>query len=96
MLSLDYRKVSFKLSLIGSDSVVKSFNELMQHFYNQSNGDQIPEPFQLRIMMSLLGAFLLEIRKSMGNETTKIDNWGMLEWFMKDARKMREGTYLNS
>ncbi len=67
-----------------------------QHFYNQSNGDQIPEPFQLRIMMSILGAFLLEIRKSMGNETTKIDNWGMLEWFMKDARKMREGTYLNS
>lgn len=26
MLTLDYRKVSFKLSLVGSDAVVKSFN----------------------------------------------------------------------
>ena len=93
MLSLDYRKVSFKLSLIGSDSVVNSFNDLMQHFYNQADDGQTPSPEQLRTMMSLLGSFLLEIRRSMGNETTKIDNWGMLEWFMTDARKMRNGIY---
>lgn len=94
MLSLDYRKVSFKLSLIGSDSVVSSFNDLMQHFYNKADNSQPPSSNQLRTMMSLLGSFLLEIRKSMGNETTKIDNWGMLEWFMTDARKMRDGTYI--
>ena len=41
-------------------------------------------------MMSLLGTFLLEIRKSMGNETTALDNWDMLEWFLKDARRFRE------
>lgn len=93
MLSLDYRKISFKLSLIGSDSVVSSFNDLMQHFYNQTDDGQTPSNIQLRTMMSLLGSFLLEIRKSMGNETTKIDNWGMLEWFMTDARRMRNGTY---
>lgn len=93
MLSLDYRKVSFKLSLIGSDSVVNSFNDLMQHSYNQADDGHTPSSAQLRTMMSLLGSFLLEIRKSMGNETTKIDNWGMLEWFMTDARKMRNGTY---
>jgi hypothetical protein len=40
-------------------------------------------------MMSLLGAFLLEIRRGMGNETTKLDNWDMLEWFLTDARKYR-------
>lgn len=94
MLSLDYRKTSFKLSLIGSDSVVSSFNNLMQHFYNQADDGQTPSNSQLKTMMSLLGSFLLEIRKSMGNETTKIDNWGMLEWFMTDARKMRDGTYV--
>lgn len=93
MLSLDYRKTSFKLSLIGSDSVVSSFNNLMQHFYNQEDNNQTLSNNQLKTMMSLLGTFLLEIRKSMGNETTKIDNWGMLEWFMTDARKMRDGTY---
>ena len=93
MLSLAYRKVSFKLSLIGSDSVVCSFNNLMQYFYSKSNETQQPTNDQLKEMMSLLGCFLLEIRKSMGNETTQLDNWGMLEWFMTDARKMRSGAY---
>lgn len=91
MLSLDYRKVSFKLSLIGSDDVVKSFNNLMQYFYNQSGDGQSPDMNKLREMMSLLGTFLLEIRRSMGNEATKIDNWGMLEWFLTDARKLKSG-----
>ena len=91
MLSLDYRKVSFKLSLIGSDDVVRSFNNLMQYSYNQSGDRQNPEAGKLREMMSLLGTFLLEIRKSMGNEATKIDNWGMLEWFLTDARKLKSG-----
>jgi len=89
MLSLDYRKVSFKLSLIGSDSVLVSFNNLMQHFYNQKNDGQNLSSEQIKKMMYLLGSFLLEIRKSMGNETTKVDNWGMLEWFITDARSMR-------
>ena len=30
MLSLEYRKTSFGLSLIGSDSVVLAYNDLMQ------------------------------------------------------------------
>jgi|CXWL01.1.fsa_nt_gi hypothetical protein len=91
MLSLNYRKVSFKLSLIGSDDVVKSFNNLMQYFYNQSGDGQNPDMSKLREIMSLLGTFLLEIRRSMGNEATKIDNWGMLEWFLTDARKLKSG-----
>lgn len=94
ILSLDYRKVSFKLSLIGSDSVVSSFNDLMQHSYHQNNDDQNSALNNSRKMMSLLGTFLLEIRKNMGNETTKIDNWGMLEWFIIDAKKMRDGTFV--
>jgi hypothetical protein len=93
MLSLDYRKSSFKLSLLGSDPVVTSFNDLMQHFYSQPDQSHVPSDQQLKKMMSLLGAFLLEIRKSMGNEATKIDNWGMLEWFMTDARKLRESEH---
>lgn len=35
MLSLDYRKVSFKLSLIGSDPVVSSFNDLRQYMLQE-------------------------------------------------------------
>ncbi|MDN5107116.1 hypothetical protein PJV93_08085 [Aliarcobacter butzleri] len=67
MLSIDYRKVSFKLFLLGSDSVESSFNDLMQYFYNQANNSIPPSLDQFRTMMSLLGAFLLKIRKSMEN-----------------------------
>ena len=35
-------------------------------------------------ILNLLGNFLLEIRRSMGNDSTKINNWGMLKWFIKD------------
>lgn len=90
MLSLEYRQASSKLSLMGSDNVVSAFNALMQYFYNQADqaGGE-PSLDKLKDMMCLLGKFLLEIRKSMGNETTKLDHWSMLEWFLTDARKMR-------
>lgn len=88
VLSLDYRKTSFKLSLIGSDSVVIAFNNLFQHFYNLAESE-VEEDINTAIMLKLLGNFLLEIRRSMGNETTSIDNWGMIEWFITDAREYR-------
>lgn len=86
MLSLEYRKYGFKLSLVGADSVVIAYNELMQFFYNQKE-IAAPTEDNLKEMMRLLGIFLLEIRRSMGNEATCLSNWQMLEWFMKDARK---------
>lgn len=88
MLSLEYRKLAFKLSLVGSDQVVLAYNELMQFFYSQ--GDTPAAEPGLKAMMALLGTFLLAIRRSMGNEFTKVTNWQMLEWFMKDVRKWRE------
>ena len=39
--------------------------------------------------MDLLGKFLLEIRKSMGNEATKLGNWDMLAWLLTDIKKYR-------
>lgn len=93
MLTIEYRKDSFKLSLMGSDEVVIAFNNLMQYFFSQKNHQGETSDDQLKSMLALLGDFLLEIRRSTGNEHTKIDNWGMLEWFMTDARQMRNGTY---
>lgn len=89
LLSLDYREQGFRMSLVGSDSVVKSYNDLMQYFY--SRGDQVGSATEsdIKEMMALLGHFLLQIRKSMGNESTTLDNWDMLEWFLTDARKYR-------
>lgn len=91
MLSLEYKEQAFKLSLVGSDEVVKSYNNLMQYFFSIGNNESELENVDPKIMMSLLGDFLLEIRKSMGNKVTKLDNWDMLEWFLTDARKYRKG-----
>ncbi len=68
---------------MGSDGVVKAYNELMQHFYRQ--GDESTKAPDHQHTMNLLGGFLLEIRKSMGNESTKLDYLQMLEWFITES-----------
>lgn len=87
ILSLEYKKTGFKLSLIGSDEVVQACNGLMQYIYHLVPG-QVSIELSLRLM-KLLGDLLLEIRKSVGNENTKLDNLGMLEWFISDIEKYR-------
>lgn len=88
MLSLEYRRQGFKMSLMGSDSVVKSYNNLMQYFYNHSETEDQSDSSSLKEILRLLGEFLLEIRKSMGNETSKLTAQDMLEWWMKDIRNI--------
>ena len=84
--SMDYRKTSFFLTLIGSDGVVNAHKNLFQYVY-KSEGNIDPSNVLL-----LLGNFLLEIRKSMGNESTAIDQLGMLEWFITDIDRVKKQT----
>lgn len=88
LLSLEYRKVASKLTLVADDEVVLAYNDLMQFFFNQGE-EASPSDTNLKLMLEYLGKFLLRIRKSMGNETTKLDHWQMLEWFMTDIRKIK-------
>ncbi len=93
MQSLAYKQTVFKLSLMGSDDVVRALNNLMQFFYagklNQQQND--PDKFQkeqnTKEFMSLLGKMLLEIRKSVGNESSKLHHFEMLEFLITDVRK---------
>ena len=90
MLSLDYRKQGFRLSLVGSDGVVSAYNDLMQHSYSLAPGEGGANPsVEPSTMLSLLGNLLLEIRRGVGNESTQLDHWQMLEWFLTDARGLR-------
>jgi hypothetical protein len=91
MLSLEYRRRGFQMSLMGSDEVVRSYNELLQYFYDRAEEPSNPSSDVLVEMLELLGNFLLEIRRSMGNEDTKLEAWDMIEWWMADARKLRGG-----
>jgi hypothetical protein len=89
MLTVDYRKVGFKLSLLADDSVVRSYNQLMQFFYQaEENTDELE--IKTSHWIKLLADLLLEIRKSMGNQTTELSNWEMLEWFMTDIKTIKE------
>lgn len=89
LLSLEYREKAFQMSLVGSDAVVKAYNDLMQYFYSRPPGADGKTTVEPREIMALLGRFLLAVRRSMGNEATKLDHWDMLEWFLTDARKYR-------
>ncbi|MCG3198813.1 MAG: hypothetical protein HUU16_14750 [Candidatus Omnitrophica bacterium] len=89
LLSLEYRSQGFRLSLFGSDEVVRSFNDLMQYFFQRGDQTQSYREENVREIMSLLSRLLLEIRRLVGNESTKLDSWDMLEWFLSDARKFR-------
>lgn len=86
--SLSYRQHAFRMSLVGDDRVVKAYNKLMQHFF-QTDPEQGSELKHVKTVVALLGTFLLEVRRSMGNEETKLDNWEMLEWFLTDVAQYK-------
>jgi hypothetical protein len=88
MLSVEYRKIGFKLSLVANDAVVRAYNKLMQFFYHEDTDSRTLEEKTCQ-WIALMGTLLLEIRKSMGNESSGLDRWEMIEWFMPDATAMR-------
>ena len=92
MLTVEYRKVGFKLSLVADDSVVRAYNKLMQFFYKGEHEGLSADELLVKTSqwIKLLSELLLEIRKSMGNQHTSLTNWEMIEWFMSDADTMRE------
>jgi len=89
LLSLDYKRNAFRLTVLGSDGVLRAYNALMQHFYRSAeNSTELAD--NLKPFVAKIGTLILEIRKSMGNEDTQLSNWEMLEWFLKDIHKLHE------
>lgn len=89
LLSLEYRQTAFKLSLIGSDEVVSAYNDIMQFFYHNQNQIGRKEAEKTQKVMYMLGSLLLAIRRSAGNQRTKLDAYQMLEWLIKDINDFR-------
>jgi len=98
MLTVEYRRVGFKLALLADDAVVRAYNRLMQFFYKGAHEGLQEEELLVRTSqwIELLSQLLLEIRRSMGNAGTELTNWEMIEWFMSEADKMRELSANNS
>ena len=76
--SLRYRRNSFKMMLIGSDEVVRAYNDLML-FHSRRRDAPMTEAESVD-GLALFGELVLAIRRSVGNEATQLDAWDMLYW----------------
>lgn len=89
VLSVEYRKNAYMLMLIGSDAVVRSFNEMFQSFYSMEAKSTDVDARSSLDSIEKLGTLILEIRKSVGDESTGLESLDMLEWCIKDLREIR-------
>lgn len=80
--SLEYRKTSFEVKLMGSDEVVLAINKLMQHFYARADHVDAAESSDHEGVL-LIGELFLTIRRDLvkGSKLIKVD---MLRGFIKD------------
>lgn len=84
--SYDYRRTAFEFSLVGSDDVVRAFNNLMQYIYRGGTDDGTD--IDATQLMRHWGAFLLEIRRNVGNSDTKWTEVDMLKGFITDVDRL--------
>lgn len=80
--SYKYREVAFELILFGSDKVICAYNDFLSYANKYKNiRENNPK------LMKLFGVFLLEIRKSLGNKNTKLNEVDILRAMIKDIDK---------
>ncbi|HEC35298.1 MAG TPA: hypothetical protein ENI39_02045 [Anaerolineae bacterium] len=81
----EYKQAEFRLFLMGSDEVVRAYNQLKQFYYSGVlDGSQEAT----KEALTLIAKLVLAIRKSVGNEKTKISYRDAVWWFIKDADKI--------
>ena len=86
IISYEYRKTIFELGLLGSDDVVRAYNALMQHSFKSAGSDKQ----DLGEIVRLWGKLRLEIRKSLGNKKTKLNEFDMLRGEIMDIDKLEK------
>lgn len=88
LLSLEYRKAAFNLTTFGSDEVVKSYNRIMQAFFNIKSEDFEDDDEEYAvIMLTHLSDLLLNIRKDLYTKKTNLKRSEMLEFMINDIEK---------
>ncbi|MXX60270.1 MAG: hypothetical protein F4Z42_01545 [Holophagales bacterium] len=78
VLSVEYRKNACMLMLIGSDTVVRSFNEMFQSFCSMEAENTDVDARSSLDSIEKLGTLILEIRKSVGDESTELESLDMV------------------
>lgn len=83
--SVEYRKLAFRLALVGDDQVVRAWNGLWQSLYRMETDDA---PTAATLILGL-GDVLLAIRRGLGIRNTSLDNKDMLRWLIKDIDALK-------
>ncbi|MHB8162668.1 MAG: hypothetical protein ACYDGT_09270 [Thermoleophilia bacterium] len=76
LVSYEYKRTALEFNLIGSDNVVHSFNTFMQYNFKSES-----DP---KVMLTLWGELLLEIRRSVGDPKTDLEPVDMLKAQIND------------
>lgn len=87
--SAEYRKEVFDLALVAEDEVVRAYNRMMSVFRKLEGEDASSRTVQA---LSAFGDLLVEIRKSVGNKRTDLNEVDMLQAIgIEDAEQLLTG-----
>ena len=93
ILSTAYKQSCFRLMLFANDGVTRAYNRLMYLFYHPEDNTPSQEGSldpRTRSVMVAFSEFLLEIRKSIGNEGTLLSSLEMITWMITDSEKLTD------
>jgi hypothetical protein len=92
MQTTTYRKMVFELTIIGSDEVVKAYTKLMQFSYknDKSKAMDVSNEKRVKEMLFLIGNLLITMRKDLGDENTKLNEFEMFEHMISDIEKIEQ------
>lgn len=83
--SYGYRSAAFELALVASDDVVRAYSDMVGHAHRaEASGKR-----DSRQMLEVWGKLLLEIRKSLGNKNTNLDELDMLRGMAPDVDQLQ-------
>lgn len=80
ILSIEYKKAGFNLITFGSDDLVRTYNKMMQHFYQETSET---DPNFTTNTMRVFCDFLLAVRRDLNDPNTKLKRSETLGFLVK-------------
>ena len=75
----------FHVNLVGSDDVVRAFNNMMKMFYQRDQDTAVDKSSTIEAIRQV-GDMMLAIRRELGNRCTKLDSLKMFESSITDLQ----------
>lgn len=84
--SLEYKRAIVDLTTFGSDQTLKTFNKIIQSFYQSDEYRTDPETWDKYTvkLLALISEFLLEIRRDVYSKKTRLVRSELIESILKD------------